>query len=69
MTSFTCITIQDSKYNDILLSPTSPCELHERDVTSLSNLKVVGALFTICTDSIRLWPSVYGISGVTVMAI
>ena len=27
-----------------LLSPTSPCELSERDVTSPSNLKVVGAL-------------------------
>ena len=27
-----------------LLSPTSPCELSEREVTSLSNLKVVGAL-------------------------
>ena len=25
-------------------SPTSPCELPEREVTSLSNLKVVGAL-------------------------
>ena len=29
-----------------LLSPTSPCELPEREVTSLSNLKVVGALYT-----------------------
>jgi hypothetical protein len=28
-----------------LLSPTSPCELSEREVTSPSNLKVVGALF------------------------
>jgi hypothetical protein len=27
-----------------LLSPTSPCELSEREVTSPSNLKVVGAL-------------------------
>ena len=27
-----------------LLSPTSPCELFEREVTSPSNLKVVGAL-------------------------
>ena len=27
-----------------LLSPTSPCELPEREVTSPSNLKVVGAL-------------------------
>jgi hypothetical protein len=27
-----------------LLSPTSPCELSERKVTSPSNLKVVGAL-------------------------
>jgi hypothetical protein len=27
-----------------LLPPTSPCELSEREVTSLSNLKVVGAL-------------------------
>ena len=27
-----------------LLSPTSPCELCEREVTSPSNLKVVGAL-------------------------
>jgi hypothetical protein len=27
-----------------LLSPTSPCELSEREVTSSSNLKVVGAL-------------------------
>jgi hypothetical protein len=27
-----------------LLSPTSPCELSEREVSSLSNLKVVGAL-------------------------
>jgi hypothetical protein len=26
------------------LSPTSPCELSEREVTSPSNLKVVGAL-------------------------
>jgi hypothetical protein len=26
-----------------LLSPTSPCELFEREVTSPSNLKVVGA--------------------------
>ena len=29
-----------------LLSPTSPCELSEREVTSPSNLKVVGALHT-----------------------
>ena len=29
-----------------LLSPTSPCELSEREVTSPSNLKVVGALST-----------------------
>ena len=28
----------------LLLSPTSPCELSEREVTSSSNLKVVGAL-------------------------
>jgi hypothetical protein len=28
----------------LLLSPTSPCELSEREVTSPSNLKVVGAL-------------------------
>jgi hypothetical protein len=27
-----------------LMSPTSPCELFEREVTSPSNLKVVGAL-------------------------
>ena len=27
-----------------LMSPTSPCELSEREVTSLSTLKVVGAL-------------------------
>ena len=27
-----------------MLSPTSPCELSEREVTSPSNLKVVGAL-------------------------
>ena len=27
-----------------LFSPTSPCELSEREVTSPSNLKVVGAL-------------------------
>ena len=27
-----------------LLYPTSPCELSEREVTSTSNLKVVGAL-------------------------
>jgi hypothetical protein len=27
-----------------LLSPTSPCELSEREVTSPSNLKIVGAL-------------------------
>jgi hypothetical protein len=27
-----------------LLSPTSPCELSEREVASPSNLKVVGAL-------------------------
>ena len=30
-----------------LLSPTSPCELSEREVTSPSNLKVVGALYTV----------------------
>ena len=30
-----------------LLSPTSPCELSERQVTSPSNLKVVGALVYI----------------------
>ena len=29
-----------------LLSPTSPCELSEREVTSPSNLKVVGALWS-----------------------
>ena len=29
-----------------VLSPTSPCELSEREVTSPSNLKVVGALGT-----------------------
>ena len=29
-----------------LLSPTSPCELSEREVTSPYNLKVVGALYT-----------------------
>jgi hypothetical protein len=28
-----------------LLSPTSPCELSEREVTYPSNLKVVGALY------------------------
>ena len=28
----------------LLLSPTSPCELFEREVTSPSNLKEVGAL-------------------------
>jgi hypothetical protein len=39
-----------------LLSPTSPCELSEREVTSPSNLKVVGALdnyslvFVICIN-------------------
>jgi hypothetical protein len=31
-----------------LLSPTSPCELSEREVTSPSNLKVVGALDDVC---------------------
>ena len=40
-----------------LLSPTSLCELSEREVTSPSNLKVVGALdnyslvFVIFTDN------------------
>ena len=38
-TLFRLITIYFS-----LLSPTSPCELSEREVTSPSNLKVVGAL-------------------------
>jgi hypothetical protein len=29
-------------------SPTSPCELSEREVTSSSNLQVVGALDNFC---------------------
>ena len=43
---FRLITIDFSQKSPhfSLLSPTSPCELSEREVTSPSNLKVVGAL-------------------------
>ena len=40
------VTSEGSRNNVLinLLSPTSPCELSEREVTSPPNLKVVGAL-------------------------
>jgi hypothetical protein len=43
---FRLITIDFSQKSPYfsLLSPTSPCELSEREITSPSNLKVVGAL-------------------------
>jgi hypothetical protein len=40
-----------------LLSPTSPCELSEREVTSPSNLKVVRALYII--DDLYTFPLIY----------
>ena len=47
---FRLITINFSQKSPhfSLLSPTSPCELSEREVTSPSNMKVVGALVSLC---------------------
>jgi hypothetical protein len=42
-----------------LLSPTSPCELSEREVTSASNLKVVGALFMAGSPHLKLGNTEY----------
>ena len=41
------INFSQKSHNFSLLSPTSPCELSEREVTSPSNLKVVRALYII----------------------
>jgi hypothetical protein len=44
MFRFIAIDFSQKSPHFSLLSPTSPCELSEREVTSPSNLKVVGAL-------------------------
>jgi hypothetical protein len=56
-----------------LLSPTSPCKLSEREVTSPSNLKVVGALsytyfvFLLCFGiSLSCAPYVASFSGLSI---